>query len=259
MIYNQDCMEVFKTIKDESIDLFVTDCPYKIVGGGCSKEDHKNPSGIFRKDNKGNRYYTESNHVSLCGILNDYDPTTYAKNGTLFKHNDIEFSTWLPEVYRILKPNTHCYVMINARNFKNLQQAAEDAGFIFQQILIWDKGNATPNKYYMNAFEMILMLRKGKAKNINNMGTTNVLRIPNVRNKKHPTEKPVSLMRVLIENSSQEGDIVMDSFMGAGAAGVACRQLDREFIGVELDEKYYKIAEDRINQVDEQMTIFDFI
>jgi site-specific DNA-methyltransferase (adenine-specific) len=139
--------------------------------------------------------------------------------------------------------------MINARNLKDLQQDAEDAGFKFQQLLVWDKGNSTPNKYYLNSFELILMLRKGRAKNINNLGTKNILRIPNImRGRNHPTEKPADLMQVLIENSTEPGQTVLDPFMGVGGAGVASVRTGRQFIGIEIDEKYYDIAKERIER-----------
>lgn len=216
-----DCLEVMKTIPDNSIDLVVTDCPYKIVQGGCTNK----------------------------AVILKCSTEQQLKKGTLFKENDIEFKDWLPDLYRILKQDTHCYIMINARNLKQLQQEAEKAGFKFQNILVWKKNNATPNRYYLNNCEFILMLRKGKAKNINNMGTKNVLEIPNIiGNKKHPTEKPVELMKILIENSSNEGNIVIDPFMGVGATGIACKELKRNFIGIELDETYFNIAKDRIEK-----------
>ena len=265
---NEDCLEVLKDIPDKSVDLVVTDCPYHIVSGGCSNGaygNHKEPGGIFERHKVVGKtkqgYQLEgTKHISLFGILNDNNATTYAKQGKLFKHNDIKFSEWLPEIYRILKDDTHCYIMINARNLKELQQDAENVGFKFQQIIVWKKNNATPNKYYLNNAEFILMLRKGKAKNINNMGTKNVLEINNILgcNKKHPTEKPVELMKILIENSSDEGDIVIDPFMGVGATGVACKELNRNFIGIEIDERYFNIAKERIEkQEDYQTTIFD--
>lgn len=247
-LYNEDCLEVLKTMPDKSIDLVVTDCPYHIVSGGCTKDPVK--IGRYtevRKDSHGNKFYTESNHVSLCGILNDADPATYTKQGKLFKHNNIKFSDWLPEVYRVLKDGTHCYVMINPRNLKDLQTDAENAGFIFQQLIVWDKGNQTPNKFYLNAYELILMLRKGKAKRINNMGTKNIIRVPNITgNKIHPTEKSVELMEILVGNSTNENEIVLDPFMGGGGAGVACKNLNRDFIGIEIDERYFEIARQRI-------------
>ena len=102
------------------------------------------------------------------------------------------------------------------------------------------------------------MLRKGVAKNINNMGTSNILRVPNImRNKNHPTEKPVELMKILIKNSTKKSEIVLDPFMGSGSTGVAAKQLNRKFIGFEIDETYYKLAKERIERETAQMNIFD--
>ena len=148
----------------------------------------------------------------------------------------------------MLKDDTHAYIYINARNIKELQTEAEKAGFQYQNIIIWEKGNATPNRYYLQAYEMILLLRKGKARNINNMGTKNLLKVKNIIGKKtHPTEKPVELNKIFIENSSNQGELVLDPFMGSGSCGVACKETDRNFVGIEIDEKYFKIAQERIN------------
>ena len=246
-LLNGDCLELLKDIPNNSIDLIVTDCPYKIVGGGCTTGIYGNKS-IEESDVIKTRlgYKHKNGHVSLFGCLNDMAEDV--KKGKMFKHNDISFKEWLPEIYRVLKENTHCYIMVNARNFKELQQEAENVGFKYQNLLVWNKNNATPNKYYMNQHELILMLRKGKAKNINNMGTKNILVVPNIiGNKKHPTEKPVDLMKILIENSSNENDLVLDPFMGSGSTGIACKESNRKFIGMELDEKYFNIAKSRID------------
>lgn len=114
-------------------------------------------------------------------------------------------------------------------------------------MIVWDKGNSLPTQYYMNSYELILMLRKGKARKINNMGTKNILRIPNILgNKQHPTEKPVELMQILIENSSNENDIILDPFFGSGSTAVSCIESNRKFIGCEIDKKYYEIARNRL-------------
>ena len=94
-------------------------------------------------------------------------------------------------------------------DLKELQQTAENVGFKFQNIIIWNKGNSTPNRYYLNAYEMILMLRKGSAKNINNMGTKNIIDIKNIRGKTHPTEKPVELNKIFISNSTKNPQIIL--------------------------------------------------
>lgn len=247
-LFNDDCLKILKDIPDESIDCVVTDCPYHIVSGGCTNDVVKIGEKP-RIDEQGNKFYSDNKHISLIGVLNDANLNTYAKEGKLFKYNEIKFLEWLPEIYRVLKPGTHCYIMINPRNLKDLWQNAEDAGFVYQNLIVWDKGTHTPNKYYLNAYELILMLRKGNARNINNMGTKNILRIPSiVRTKVHPTEKPVELMQVLIENSTNELDVVLDPFLGGGATGIAAKRTGRHFIGIEIDEKYFRIAEQRINE-----------
>lgn len=227
-VFNDDCLKILKKFDDESIDLVITDCPYRVVSGGCKK-------GRFK----------------LTGGMLDHEKTdgTLVKKGKLFTHNDIKFSEWLPDVYRVLKEGSHCYIMINSRNLKELQEEAEKVGFKFQNLLIWNKGNATPNRYYMQAFECILMLRKGPAKSIKNMGTTNLLNIPNIRGKAHPTEKPVELMEVFVLNSSDAGDKILDPFMGVGGTGIAALKHGRKFVGIEIDERYYDKAVERIKEV----------
>jgi len=233
-----------KEIPENSIDLIVTDCPYKIVAGGVSIEERKDETkGILRK-----RAISDGSACSNKWIKkNLYDVPCAVRSGKMFKHNDISFSDWLPDVYRILKDGSHCYIMINGRNLKDLWTEAEKVKFKFVNLLAWRKNNRTPNKYYMQQLEFILLLRKGKARNINNMGTSNCLDIPNIiGKKKHPTEKPVELMKIFIENSSNEGDTVLDPFMGSCPTGEACANTNRDFIGIELDEKYFNIAKKRI-------------
>lgn len=81
------------------------------------------------------------------------------------------------------------------------------------------------------------------------MGTSNFLQIDNIKNKLHPTQKPVELMKILIENSSNKNDIVLDCFMGSGSTGVACLETGRRFIGIEIEKKFFDVAVDRIRKV----------
>ncbi len=219
-------------IPDESIDLVVTDCPYHI-----------------------------SHHGTSCGggIFSDLQ-NKHANSGKLFAHNDIAFSEWLPDVYRVLKQSTHCYIMVNAHNLKELQIEAEKVGFIFQNLLVWKKDNSTPNKFYMNQLEFILMLRKGAAKYVNDMGITNCLSCPNIIGKgakgAHPTAKPVPLMELLIRQSSNAGDIVLDPFSGGGSTLIAAKRLERQYIGFEIDQEYYQMAQKRLTSEPQQTALF---
>ena len=226
-----DCLELMKDIPDNSIDLIVTDPPYRVTSRGSAG----NSGGMLQKK------------------IN--------KQGKVFSFNDISCKQYAPEFYRILKDGTHCYVMCNHTNLIEMLNVFTNVGFKFVKCLIWNKGNKIMGQFYMNQFEYIMFFRKGKAKKINNCGTSDILEVPNKKTKIngkniHDTEKPIDLMKILIENSSKENEIVLDPFMGIGSTGVACINTNRNFIGIELDEKYFEIAKKRIEETEEQLTLF---
>ena len=181
-------------------------------------------------------------------------------NGKIFKINDLEIEDWLPKFYNVLKDDSHCYIMTNNKNITNYLKVISEMffngdkkqKFHFIKNLIWVKDNKIMGQTYMSQFEYIIMLRKGKHKRINNCGTSDVLSFKNKKmkneNKKtiHDTEKPIDLMKVLIENSSKENDIVFDPFMGIGSTVIASKETNRQYIGIELDEHYYNIANERL-------------
>ena len=144
--------------------------------------------------------------------------------------------------------------MTNHVNLIEMINVAQKCGFHFIKSLIWDKGNKIMGQCYMSQFEYILFFRKGKHKKINNCGTSDILSIPNKKTKGedgkniHDTEKPVKLMQILIGNSSQEGDIIFEPFMGSGSTGVSCINTNRKYIGIELDNNYFNIAKERIEE-----------
>lgn len=215
-----DCLEILKDFSDNSIDCIVTDPPYKCISGG---KPHKKgqPSGILSKN-----------------------------DGKIFNCNDIEPEIWFPELYRVLKNESQCYIMTNTINLEKYLKLARECEFGLHNVLIWKKNNATPSRWYMKNGEYTLFLRKGRSKTINNVGSKTVHEFDNIiGNKVHPTEKPVELMMYYIKNSTCENDIVLDPFMGSGSTGVAAKKLYRKFIGIELDEKYFEIAKKRIEEV----------
>lgn len=236
-LYNCDSTSLIKQFPSDTIDLIVTDPPYRVTSRGCNG----NTGGMLTKE------------------IN--------KKGKVFLHNNVNISEYSKEFFRLLKEGSHCYVMTNHVNLHEMLNAFINAGFHFIKSLIWDKGNKIMGQYYMSCFEYILFFRKGKGIKINNCGTPDILSIPNKKTKIdgkniHDTEKPVELMKILIENSSKEGDTVLDPFMGSGSTGIACKQTNRKFIGIEIDEQYFKIAEERINgkiQIKDKNNIFDFI
>ena len=228
-LINGNCLDTLKNIPNESIDLIVTDPPYPTTSRG----NAGNSGGMLQKD------------------IN--------KKGKVFTHNNINCKEYAPEFYRLLKDGSHCYVMTNHINLIDMLNTFTDVGFHFIKSLIWNKGNKIMGQYYMSQYEYILFFRKGKGKKINNCGTSDILSISNKKTKDkngkniHDTEKPVELMEVLVNNSSQENELVLDPFMGVGSTGIACIKNKRNFIGIELDENYFNIAKERIEEIEEQL------
>lgn len=225
-VYNEDCLKVLDRLPDNYVDLIITDPPYKTTKRGISK--NTTTGGLVRSE--------------------------LGKQGKIFEHNDIKANEYIPELYRVLKEGSHCYIMTNHVNLYEILTVAQETGFHFIKSLIWDKGNKIMGQCYMSQFEYILFFRKGKHKKINNCGTSDILSIPNKKMKDengqnyHDTEKPTELMKILVENSSNEGELVVDPFSGIGAVALACKETNRRFGGCEIDEKYFNTIRRRLNE-----------
>ena len=217
-----DCLELLKNIPDNSVDLIVTDPPYKVTNRG----GYTSAGGMLLEDK--------------------------VRKGEIFDNNSTGIADYLKHLYRVLKESGHCYLMTNNKNITEFLKEVDKSDFHFVKNLIWVKDNKIMSQMYMSQFEYVLFLRKGSAVKINNCGTSDVLQFKNKKTKDsdgkniHDTEKPVDLMSVLIENSSKIGGTVLDPFMGSGSTGVACAQTGRNFIGMEIDQKYFDIAVQRI-------------
>lgn len=217
-IIHADCMDILKQLPDKCIDLVLTDPPYKKVQGGCT------------------------NHaVKLKGATQN-DMAT----GKFFKENIIKFEEWIPEVYRVLKEDTHCYIFSDDRNLNSILNVGIASGFKLLNILTWKKNKHSPNRYYLKNSEFIILFRKGNARNINNMGTYQVLEFDCVNSKIHPAEKPYDLIKCLLENSSKENDIILEPFSGSGVVAEYCAKNKRRFICIEKDYDYWKKSVNRI-------------
>lgn len=228
-----DCLELIKSIEDNSIDCIVTDPPYPTTSRG----NAGNSGGMLQKD------------------IN--------KKGSVFTHNDCHITKWCPELYRVLKNGGHAYIMTNHKNLTEYLNVATQCGFHFIKSLIWDKGNKIMGQFYMSQFEYILFFRKGQGIKINNCGTPDILSVPNVKTKDkdgnniHDTEKPINLCKILIENSSKEGETILDPFMGSGSTALAAKETNRRFVGFEIDEKYYQTILSRFEKPKvEQLNMF---
>ena len=220
-----DVIEELKLVEDNLFDMAVIDPPY-----------------ILNKTTGG---------ISKTGLVDRWQGNIKGSDRTASIRNDIKFEEWLPLVYKKMKNDSHCYIWTNDKNLADLQKEAEKVGFRLHNILIWKKNNVTPNRWYMKNCEFILFLYKGKAKPIKNKSSSQFLEYKNKSGKEklHPTEKPVDLIKELILNSSEENDLVLDCFMGSGSTGVACIETNRRFFGVEIEKGYFEIAEKRMSGV----------
>lgn len=159
----------------------------------------------------------------------------------------------LEDFIRICK-NTNIYIWCNHKQIPlYLNFFVEKKGCSFD-ILIWNKTNALPlfNNKYLTDKEYCLYFRKnGYCNPLSYENAKTVYYLPiniNDKNKfEHPTIKPSSIIKNIILNSSKEGDVVFDPFMGSGTTAVCAKQLNRHFLGFEIDEKWHKIATNRLN------------
>ena len=218
-IYNEDCLEGIQKIASASIDTIITDPPYFI--------------GMTHNGKKGN-------YNDLIIMKPFFD--------SLFS----EFS-------RVIKENGKVYIFCDWRTY----------AFYFplllkhisvRNMLVWDKISG-PGSSYAFTHELILFAEKDTPY----MKGSNIFRIPgfSAGAKKtngemlHPTQKPVEVIEKLITDSTKEGDLVLDCFMGSGTTAVAAKKLNRNFIGFEIQEKYITISENRLKQV-EILPTFNF-
>ena len=226
-IYNDDCYEAIKKLPDKSVDLIVTDPPYQIEslkGGGMLKEKRL---------------------VGLMDSLGD-------KNLDVGLDKKI-----LEELIRIMK-KVNIYIWCNKKMIPMLfDYFVKEKGLLFD-ILVWNKTNAVPlcGSKYLTDSEYCLYFHETMKLNTTYQTAKTVYFLPiNLEDKKkysHPTIKPLEIIKNLIINSSNENDIVFDPFMGSGTTAVAAKELNRKFLGFEIDKQYYEIACDRLKGITQQ-------
>ena len=223
MLHLTDAITFMRQMQPESVDMIFTDPPYRVHSGG-------------------------TEHSKRGGNWKMFENETKSSDGKLFKHNDCAIADYLPELYRVLKPGSHCYVMTNNLNLRDLLNVGAAVGFHFHNLLRWDKNNITTNRWYMKDCEHIVFFGKKPAKTINMPGSKQGFKVANIpsADRLHPTEKPVELVRHYIENSSQQGDLVFDPFAGSGSTALAAIACGRRWLSCEIDPVYFLAASLRI-------------
>jgi site-specific DNA-methyltransferase (adenine-specific) len=220
-----DALAELKKLSNNSIDCIITDPPYSSGG---------------RREN------SRSLRKSMIRSVRDDEwiaGDSMATAGFIWTMRELGF-----EARRILKPGGHLLSFIDWRMAANLATAFESADLMQQPTIVWDKTYFGMGAIFRNQHEFIVNVTNGKAAPPQRRDVGNVIGCKPIRGGSHPTEKPVELLETLISVVCPEGGVIVDPFMGTGATGVAAIRLKRQFIGVELTEKYFDLAHKRIDE-----------
>lgn len=216
-----DCIEWMDKLVAEGVkvDAIITDPPYNIA--------------------RANNFQS----MGRAGI----DFGEWDKNFDLFSYLDI--------AYKLLDKNGSIIIFNDWKNLGDIVRYCENLGFVCKDMIRLEKSNPMPrnrDRRYITDYECAVWLTMPKAKWIFNRQSETYERpkfIGSIESGLHPTQKNTLLMEWLIKIHSNENQVILDPFMGSGTTGAACKNLNRKFIGIELDENYFNIAKDRIESI----------
>src|SRR5712691_8839445 len=219
-IHLGNALDVLRVLPDNSVDLILTDPPYGI------------------------NYMSRSKSLPLTKISNDKGNEAYEL---------LDKVLGLAE--KKLKPDRHIYIFTNWQAFEGMVPVVKKY-FKLKGALAWIKNNRTRGDLkgnYGYQYEMVLYGHKGR-RWLFGRRDSDILHFPKVptQTMQHPTEKPVALLKYLIEKSTLPGEVVLDPFMGSGSTGEAAKQTGRGFIGIEMEPTWFDVAKNRLGQLIEQ-------
>ena len=222
-----DCLELIKQVPSHSVDLILIDPPYEI----------SKPTNFQSGEETGR----DTDRFRISMDFGEWD-----KNFT-------GLEVVIKEGYRILRQGGTMICFYDLWKIETLKNLYDSNKFKQVRFIEWMKTNPVPINskinYLTNAREVAVSAIKGSKPTFNSSYDNGLYSYPICAGKErtiHPTQKPLSLITDLVLKHSNEGDTVLDCFMGSGTTGVACKNTNREFIGMELDEKYFEIACNRI-------------
>ena len=245
-LYQADSLDLLRRMRDESVDMIFADPPYFLSNGGITCVGGR----MVRVDKGG---WDKSQ-----GIIGDHSFNLL----------------WLDQCRRILKPNGTIWVTGTSHNIHSVGYALQVLDYKILNDIAWYKINPPPNlacRYFTHATESIIWAAKSvKSKHTFNYPLMKELNggkqmkslweiLPPGKSEKrfgkHPTQKPEALLWRIVAASTQPGEIVLDPFCGSATTGVACARLGRQFIGIEREEEYLMLAENRLREVSNPATL----
>ena len=243
-IYLGDCLEITNELPSESVDMIFADPPYNLSNDGFTCH-----AGRAVNVNKG-----------------EWDRSQGIEKDFRF-HKE-----WISACRRLLKPNGTIWISGTYHSIYACGFALQILGYHILNDICWFKPNASPNlscRYFTASHETLIWARKSKkAKHVfnydlmkNGIFSNDVLKAPGKQMRsvwaitppkkcekrygKHPTQKPEALLERIILASTNEGDLILDPFMGSGTTGVVAKKHKRHFIGIEKEQQFYEIARKR--------------
>ena len=217
-----DCLESMKGISVGSVDAIITDPPYNI--------------------SRDNNFHT----MGRAGIdFGEWD-------------KDFDLTSWITVAEPLLKKGGNIVIFNDWKNMSYIVEELERNGFVIKDLIRWKKTNAMPrnrDRRFITDYEVaVWAVKKGDKWTFNRISDT--YEIPEIvggltpksekYNGGHKTQKPIYVMEWLLERLTEVDDIILDPFMGSGTTGITCKNLNRNFIGIELDEDYFNMAKERI-------------
>jgi site-specific DNA-methyltransferase (adenine-specific) len=210
-----DAVAWLRTLPASSVDLVITDPPYE------SLEKHR-----------------------AIGTTTRLKHSKASSNDWFSIFPNSRFPELFAEVYRVLKKDTHFYLFCDPETMFVAKPLAEEAGFKFWKPLIWDKQRIGMGYHYRARYECVLFFEKGKRK-LHDLGIADIIQAPRVNNG-YPAEKPPEVSEVLLKQSTDPGELVIDPFMGSGSVGLAAVRNKRNFRGNDLCAEALEITQQRL-------------
>jgi len=243
IIYNEDCFKGMKNIKNNSIDLICTDIPYFSVV----------------KEEWDNQWKTLEDYLKWFKKLILEYKRIIKDTGSIFIFTGRQYNRHLAIIMDEFLIEQRIIIWKRKRNMSQTRGRAlntgyeplcyytvKDKGFVYNNLKVPPEKHLQKRKEYVTGH-----LKDGVA--ISDVWDINALPHNAKENTNHPTQKPVEIMERIVKMSSNEGDIVLDTFMGSGTTAIACKKTNRNYIGFELNKDYYEIINKRIKEYDDKL------
>lgn len=230
MLIKGDCLEHLKDIKSNSIDLVLIDPPYLI-----SRDSN------YKNINNTSDFLAKKYNISID--FGDWDK------------EELNWVNLLEEYKRILKKGGTLIIFYDIWKLNDIKEIADNLKLKQPRVCLWQKNNPVPINssvnYLSNVNEYFISFVKSGKPTFNSKYDNGFYKYPICHGKErldHPTQKPLKLIMDLVEKHSNVGDLVLDSFAGTGTVGEACQILNRNFILIEKDEKYFELIKQRLDK-----------